>query len=674
VTVIGAVDVGVSFLFDGGSLILDQSADQTLSGAIGYRDPTVSNVAGSANPAPANANLTKEGENTLVLTAARNRFDTLNVNEGVVLVTGELIITRLNNGPTDGRPTPRDGRYTADLRVTGDVARIDEFANYAGAYFSAKRLEIVTGFTNYGEVVIEGELRTTGTMPIRNAGNLSAAVITPPEDSAFVNGYDNKTNAIFKLPAASRTVTINGEFQNGAQVVFDPGAGGQTLVVGSLASIDLHAGAVHGHYTLDIDFANPVNSDKIVVASGGDVTGYHIFEIRSVSGISAVTRDTRYDLVEGVNVVFDAAVIELANNSSGTYPSGYIDAGIYRLSVVKNPGSVTTPNATLAVTGYSARGQFLINSAAAIPLSWFAQLDSVRKRQGELRLGVFADAPKNIALKDYKTEALWIRGYGQEANVDLEIPTVSKFTEYQFGVDVGADTVVATDSDYRVYAGVLAGFDCGRRNLDDETSSRGRSNSVIGGVYSTWLHRGGWFANVLAKGQYARTHFRPGLPGSAKEEFKHRGLGASAEFGKRFDLGGDWFVEASAEVAYLFLFDEKFTLNDGSKMFMDQAHLVRLGAEVRGGTAWNLGDAGVIQPHIKAGVRGLKSFGGDLSVPNGSRRDRIDPETDGVEGIVGAGVSWQFEAMNQIYLEYEAAFGSKYTVPWALNLGWRMRF
>ena len=64
------------------------------------------------------------------------------------------------------------------------------------------------------------------------------------------------------------------------------------------------------------------------------------------------------------------------------------------------------------------------------------------------------------------------------------------------------------------------------------------------------------------------------------------------------------------------------------------------------------------------------SSGGTVSAGNNQWR----PNFDGPSAVIGAGLVWQIDEDNQLHLDYEAEFGTKFDRPWGVNFGFRHQF
>ncbi|MDR1498515.1 MAG: autotransporter outer membrane beta-barrel domain-containing protein [Puniceicoccales bacterium] len=625
----------------GGSLVLDQVKNQTLTGDI--TRALVDGVDAEGNPErvlAANASVTKRGENTLLFagTESTRKFARYTNENGTTQTEGVFEVDDIINGTGTGR-TPRDdgstpppARFNADTVVSGNIT------NYVDGVFSAEKITAQN-------IINDGELRAK-----KITGNVQ-----------------NRTTGKFYLPENETFYDIGGTLTNGGTVYFT--ATGQVLRVTAL-NVSARDTAYYNITINPASFSDPSqNSNHILVAPNGEVKGVHVFFVENAAEIAGetVAREFSYNLIQG-GVIDPTATIRLGTP---------LNVGIYQLTT----GGLG--DATIRVTGYSPLGQSIVNTVAAIPFSWFAQLDNINKRQGELRLGLFAKEEveifttasgkkqrrqKNPFAAGDRTEGFWTRGYGSQISTDLGIAGVSDFDEYQYGADVGFDHVFSLNDENKLIVGVFVGFQGARRNFNDGYASHGDTRSIGGGLYTTWINRDGWFAGALVKGQSFRNEFDTIFENN---KFNSSALGFAVELGKRFDFGDAWFVEPNLAASYANQPGKTFRTNNGTVVTADDGGIFRATASLRFGKAVNLEDLGVLVPYARIGVENQSSSRGKISVADDAT---FSPDVDGTRILAGIGAAWQFDNANQVYFDFETADGDKYKRPWAINVGYRLRF
>ncbi|MDR1496937.1 MAG: autotransporter outer membrane beta-barrel domain-containing protein [Puniceicoccales bacterium] len=665
----GALSIGSDTNIGGGINTLNGGALNLTGGryakdwTIGANGGTIDNAAGVAFDGVLSGagNFAKTGLGKLSLSGANTYTGDTTVEGGVLEFTGSL------GQQTDASTHTHSGNFalaSGDLAfnhqsgtqtLTGTLSGTGNFSkNGAGelVFEGAGKNHTAGSFNNISGVTrIQGALTARS---VENAGELHFRSIT--------GDVTNRAGATLFLDASGdRVKTINGTLRNDGWVRFENY--GNILYVNNL---DNASSTGTGYYDIEVDLANPSNTDRLVFANGGVVKGRHVFLIRDYTFDDTVTTETVVPLIE--NAVFDAdAEIVITGEP--------IITGILQF------GIVGSGNATLRTTGYSPVGQALVNTSASTATGWFTQLDNFVKRMGDLRLTSVSAARQADAAKDTPalasslwtstissaSNAFWVRGYGQQMDTDLGIEGVSDFRENQYGADIGIDHAFILNDRSALYLGVHTGYQVSRRSFHDAFGSKGTGESIAGGTYASWLHKNGWYVDGTLKAQYFETEYDAGTDHG---EFENYGIGFSLESGKRFDFDGSWFVEPSAQFAYTHIVAESYSTTNGLRVTAGDSDIYRYTAAVRAGKTFDLGERGLIQPFLRAGIEHQESDGGSIRVGG----TRLIPNTDGTRLLLGVGTSWQLTPNQQIHLEYEASFGDKYDKPWGINASYRIRF
>ena len=537
--------------------------------------------------------------------------------------------------------------------VAFDAYDVEAFYNQSGMTsvktFTA-RSEIVNGGLNGSTVATFICEEAVTDRLVNHTG--SEMLLTSVRAATTGGVVENHANArIFLTPGGA---TFSGSFSNNGLVVFS--GYGDVLRVGNLGNLSTSG---RGEYIVDVDFASQTNTGRIELADGGVASGRHVFWVDGKLSPEAVRPGLAISLILGEN----GGTVDLSGLEAVAldFSTGHeMEVGIYKVGIAGNG------NATLRVTGYNSAGQVMINTVGAMSTAWFSQLDNLASRQGELRLNgaVTSDTSKTFPVSD----DFWVRAYGQRINAHLGLDGIAGFHEYQYGADVGYDHEFVLANGDKLFAGAFLGCQAAERNFNDPFASKGRSESFSLGVYTTWLSQDGWYADGVLKGQFFSNRYDAG---GLRGDFDNEGAGFLLEIGRRVDLGGTWFLEPSAQMGYTHLFAEDFSV-DAQRIHVGGSDIYRWAAGVRTGRVFDLGAGyGLLQPTARAGVEYQASSGGFIRTQG---FDALRPTTDGVRGVLGLGVTWQFSPMSQLHFEYEASFGEKYNKPWSLNAGYRIRF
>jgi outer membrane autotransporter protein len=582
--------------------------------------------------------LVKSGAGELSLTdaLARHETGTFANTGGVVRIAGALTASGVvNNAALTAA--------SVEIAIGGELENngVLEAGALTGSLVNSGAAQIgtLTALTG-GRVSNTGTLAaTTVSGAVENRGQLFAGAVN--------GGVVNHAGARL-TPLSTTNLTINGDLKNDGEVWFENY--GQTLRVNNLSNAT--AGGV-GRYNMEIDIADPAASDHVELV-GGKLSGKHEFVIRSVRNGSEATRETRLELVS-VNggVIASGAQISIAG--------GGVDAGAYRFS------PETSESGTLVAAGFSALTQSAVNTAGMMAPAWFGQLDNLAKRLGELRAG------GGVAkLPPPSQGGAWVRAHAQQVNADLGLEDMSAFRMHQYGADIGGDFTLSADSDAVALAGVFVGYQSARLRFRDGTASRGDTDTFAFGAYATWMNAAGWHLDAVVKGQYYQSEYRGAQ--STRGEFESEALGASLELGKRLEpFGPAWFLELGGRLDYTHLFANSYDLEhnqDATRVKNSDADIFRFAQTAKLGRVFDLGEGRFIEPAVHVGIEEQTSAGGRVKI----KEENFRPNTDGVRGLVGFGVVYQFTPSQQVHFDYETAFGDKYDRPWAVNAGYRVRF
>jgi outer membrane autotransporter protein len=452
---------------------------------------------------------------------------------------------------------------------------------------------------------------------------------------------------------------------NGGTVVFAPGGEFKKLTVtGGLSG--------NGHFEMNTNL-RARQGDLLDAGSG---TGKHEILVTNTGGSPTGPG-------QAVRLVANAgtAKFKLAN------PGAHVEAGMFDYELRKGGSGSATPESTswyLANgngTGGGASGggalstvgRAIVSTAGAQAESWFAELDTVQSRMGELRLGVLPVEP-TTAKDDKKTvqetapqvgEDVWVRGGGRRMNADASL-SGEAFSQYLYGVDLGWDKRFRLGRSW-LFAGLYGGWGGASRYFD--SASNGLTEVVHGGLYASWLADTGWYVDGVAKLDYFDNRFAAtsSLGETANGHYGNWGFGFSLEGGRQIALGEGLFVQPLVQLAYTHLSAADYsTSNDigvalaGADVFQGRAGLV---------AGWNLKTRlGIVQPYVKASYLQTVSSGGQLSAGGYEGR----PNFDGAGVEAGAGVAWRAASRVQLYGGYEFVAAEQYTQPWSVSGGVRV--
>jgi outer membrane autotransporter protein len=340
----------------------------------------------------------------------------------------------------------------------------------------------------------------------------------------------------------------------------------------------------------------------------------------------------------------------------------------------KDPGPVP-PGPTPPTPAPGILGAEVLAGVATQALGWFNQTDNLIKRMGELRLsGDNFTNPAGAQTSPAWLENVWVRSYGQQVNVNSSVAGAG-IKDYQYGVDFGLDLAWHPGDGQRLFTGAFLGYGGSERELRTGFANSADSDSYYGGLYATWLHESGLYADFVGKVQHFDNHFdaRDASHNQTTGDYDNWGLGLSLEVGQQFKLKDGWFIEPQFQAGYAHFTGSDYQTG-GDNQFsvsISDADLVRFRLGSLFGRNIKLANGGILQPYLKiSGVEQI-SAGGRV---RDSAANEWRPTLDGLSAELGAGVIWQLDAHNQLHFEYEAAFGDKHEKPWGLTAGYRYQF
>ena len=280
-------------------------------------------------------------------------------------------------------------------------------------------------------------------------------------------------------------------------------------------------------------------------------------------------------------------------------------------------------------------------------------LDRLNKRLGEAR---FIDGD----------EGMWVRM--RHDRIGMKDAFRSSNTMYQLGYDKlhkqydNGERHVGAAIDY----------------LDGETSY-----SKVGGtgeisrlgfwMYDTWLGNKGHYADYVAKFGHMSNDFdiKSFVTGeSITGEYDNNLFSVSAEFGRKKDIGNDWYVEPQVQLQLARITDAAYATTQGTDVYVDAINSLiaragfRLGKDVEK-------DSTI---YFKADV--MHEFLGDQRIVAGDNTGTMD-ETFGNKGTwydIGFGFSKVVGHNSYAYIDVEKSFGNDNDDTYQINGGVQWSF
>ena len=274
-------------------------------------------------------------------------------------------------------------------------------------------------------------------------------------------------------------------------------------------------------------------------------------------------------------------------------------------------------------------------------------MDRLNKRMGEAR---YIDGD----------EGLWVRM--RHDRIGKSVAFRSKNTMFELGYD----RKVGDREDGEHRQGVVFDY---MRGTADYHNVAGEGDVRRGGVwfYDTWLGNKGHYTDYVLKFGRLSNDFDiySELGEKITGDYSNFVYSASAEYGRKKSLGGDWYIEPQAQLQYAHVTDADYTTSQGTSVQLDAIDSLigrvgfRLGKDVSDTSTF----------YIKADV--LHEFLGDQDISAFDETGRLDTtyENEGTWYDVGLGFSHQFSKGTYMFLDVEKTFGNDNEDTYQFNVG-----
>lgn len=277
-------------------------------------------------------------------------------------------------------------------------------------------------------------------------------------------------------------------------------------------------------------------------------------------------------------------------------------------------------------------------------------MDRFNKRMGEAR---FIDGD----------EGMWVRMRHDRIGKDNEFRIMN--TMYEVGYDAKQ---IKEDGEHRV--GIAIDYMDGSSEYTGVGGSGDISRKGIW-MYDTWIGEKGHYRDLVAKWGHLSNDFT--LYRDGKEitgDYSNNVYSISAEFGKKNDIGNNWYFEPQVQLQYARLTDADYVTSQGTEVSLDAINSLIARAGFRLGK--DLGERSTL--YFKADV--LHEFLGDQGIYAEDDTGSMDV-TYGNEGTwcdVGFGFATAMSKTSYAYLDVETSLGNDYDETYQINAGLQWTF
>jgi len=398
-----------------------------------------------------------------------------------------------------------------------------------------------------------------------------------------------------------------------------------------------------------------IDDGNVNIASGVDIVTGSVSGTGNINMVDATGSFTAEaaaaDVALNVQAIKEDGTVKTADEvDTATLKTmmANVDAGEAQISASAAEGIVnagfTTDSKGNIVSGGGASSvtKVVLESASINTVSLDKILtNDVRKRLGDIR-------------SDKNQTGVWMRWDGGKLKGD------SGLTNDFNTIQIGGDTKVGKNC----RLGVAGSFTHGDGEFD-------RGHSELEGfsfaAYATWMGENGMFADVVARlGHFSTEMNVEGRTG----DMDNRVFSLSGEYGWRFNVCEQFFIEPQVELAYTYVNSEDLQLGDARFAFDSVDSLTGRAGLVFG---WNLPDD---RGNVYARASVLQQFMGDAKVTGYSAIGPTVHETDGEDTWLEYGIGANIKLTDKTYIwaDVERTEGADVEEEWRGTVGIRYSF
>lgn len=279
-------------------------------------------------------------------------------------------------------------------------------------------------------------------------------------------------------------------------------------------------------------------------------------------------------------------------------------------------------------------------------------MDRLNKRLGEARY-----------INNEEDQGMWVRMRHDRIGKDNEFRIMN--TMYELGYDEkqecdNGERRVGAAIDYMdgssEYTGVGGSGDVSRKGI---------------WLYDTWLGDKGHYSDFVAKWGHLSNDFTLYRGGDKiTGDFSNNVYSISAEYGRKKDIGNNWYFEPQVQLQYARVTDANYTTSQGTEVSLDAINSLIARAGFRLGK--DLGERSTV--YFKADL--LHEFLGDQDIYATDGTGTMDV-TYGNEGTwydVGFGFAAKMSKNSYAFMDFEKSFGNDNDETYQINAGMQWSF
>ena len=338
------------------------------------------------------------------------------------------------------------------------------------------------------------------------------------------------------------------------------------------------------------------------------------------------------------------------NYFDGTYTEGIT-------TLADNTDGLLDKDTNFKLVGSSSEisdgGETILNMSRA-NYSNAVYMDRLNKRLGEAR---YIDGD----------EGIWMRLRHDRIGKQDDFRSMN--TMYEIGYDRKADV---DNGQHRI--GIAGDYMQGSTEYTG-VSGNGEIKRIGLWAYDTWLGDKGHYTDYVVKWGHLSNDFNLFRNEKISGDYSNDVFSVSAEYGKKNDIGGDWYFEPQAQLQYAYVTDAQYSSSQGTEVDVDSIHSLIARGGFRIGK--DFGSEKKSTVYFKADI--MHEFLGDqdIAVRDSSTDGRWTTVGYGNEGTwfdVGFGFAAQTGDNSYVYLDLEQSFGNDNEDTYQINAGMQWSF
>lgn len=286
-------------------------------------------------------------------------------------------------------------------------------------------------------------------------------------------------------------------------------------------------------------------------------------------------------------------------------------------------------------------------------------MDRLNKRIGEARY-----------INSEEDEGMWVRIRHDRIGKDAAYR--SQNTMYELGYDQKQE---CDNGERRV--GMAIDYMHGDTGYD-QIAGKGEIDRYGLWLYDTWMGDKGHYADYVAKWGHLSNDFEVYTMQNGDKvtgDYSNNVFSVSAEYGRKKDIGNDWYFEPQVQAQLARVTGADYTTNQGTKVSVDGINSLIGRAGFRLGK--DFGEEKQSTVYIKADV--LHEFLGDQDVrvldkSSDNKWAGISYENEGTWYDVGFGFATQMSKNSYAFMDFEKSFGNDNDETYQINVGMQWSF